>query len=84
MKKSCLFERCFEFASDESCQRFAVNEKVGFVILPAVILDTTAGDDKMKVRMIDQLSGPGLQNAHQTNVGPKKPFVPGQQHNGLC
>lgn len=75
-KEFGLLEGLAELSAEDRRKRFDGNEKVFARGTPAaVVSETAAADDVMNVRMIEQLSGPGVEHADHTQTTTNKPWV---------
>ena len=57
-----------------------MHQKLGFAVFPPVIPDASSRNEKVNMGMIDELSRPGLKNAHQSDLRTEEPFVLCQKH----
>lgn len=74
-KEVVFFEQFHKFSSNESGQGLYVHQEIRFGILPLAFSDSSSGDQKVNMRMVNQLPGPGLQDAHHTKFCTQEPFI---------
>ena len=80
-EKIRLFQRVAEQAAKEQGQRFQRHKEIGFGVFPAAVRrQSTAGDEKMNVRMIAEIALPGV---HHADVRAEPSFIAGENENGV-
>jgi hypothetical protein len=79
LEESDLVEGVPEFGAEEDGQRFDGEEESFPAGEPVVVWrDPAGGDDKMDVRVIAEIAGPGLQDSHHADLAPDQFGVEGQ------